>query len=205
MSGPLPCTCAGQGHPPVLLFVRGALVGSRRGYGKGRGRGQGAARVVQLPTRGHDHPVVVGEEGELCAGNESDPQALWSHLWLLETRGSKKKKKPGVPSGAASRGQPVFTAPPAKGLAGGGGAAPLLRAWRGRATPRVVSGQGKPPFSAELLLVHRKSPARCPVHLCCSFTPALWGPGCLRTASRDPFRSPPTANECPVSRVSNSH
>lgn len=70
----LPRTCTGQGHPAVLLLVRGALVGSRRGDGKGRRRRQGAAGAVQFPTRGHDDPVVVGEEGELCGGDGTDPQ-----------------------------------------------------------------------------------------------------------------------------------
>lgn len=85
---PLPHTCAGQGHPPVLLLVRGALVGSRRGYGKGRGRRQGAARVVQFPTRGHDDPVVVGKEGELCGGGKTDPQPSLVQPSLSGNRGS---------------------------------------------------------------------------------------------------------------------
>lgn len=68
-----PHTCAGQGHPPVLLLVGGALVGARGRYGKGGGCRQGASVTVQLATGGHDDPVVVGEERELWRGR-SHPQ-----------------------------------------------------------------------------------------------------------------------------------
>jgi len=59
------CTCAGDGHAAVLLLGGRALVSARRGDGEGGGGGQGAAVAVQLPTRRHDHAVVVGEQGKL--------------------------------------------------------------------------------------------------------------------------------------------
>lgn len=154
-SRPLPRTCAGQGHPAVLFLVRGSLVGSCRGDGKGRSRRQGAARTVQFPTRGHDDPVVVGEEGELCGGDGTDPQPS---LGCQRTGGPH--------TGAAPR-QP--TRPHrSQGLAGGGGGPfPCSHPAGDKRPPQGGLGVGKAPTSPCLLhgaVPVCGSPSSCPVH-----------------------------------------
>lgn len=87
-----PRTCAGQGHPPVLLLVRGALVGARGRYGEGGGCRQGASVIVQLATGGHDDPVIVGEERELWRGRSH------TQPFLSQPRAA---RKPGLQTGQA--------------------------------------------------------------------------------------------------------
>lgn len=83
----MPRTCAGQGHPPVFLLVRGALVGACGRYGKGRSCRQGASVVVQLAAGGHNDPIIVGEERELWRGRSHAQPLLSRPLGCAETRG----------------------------------------------------------------------------------------------------------------------
>lgn len=145
---PPPRTCAGQGHPAVLVLAWGALVGSRRRYGKGRGRGQGTAAVVQFPTRGHDHAVVVGKEGELCGGKEASPQPLPVRLSAV--------RKPGSPAGAASGRAGCLHGPRA---GAGGGAAADIPGGGGR-PPSGPAWGGKGPASCPALVSAALSPLR---------------------------------------------